>query len=137
MKRQEKHDSRLDPLTLDNQELKTKDVGTEEPSEEQLIDLQLISELRSGLEQLEQLDSAAEPDLSFFLQQVQETKVNSRKKLAKELAIFWGLALAILALWTATYFHSPTIFLTLQGITTVTLPIIVYFVMKKEVKKSL
>lgn len=137
MKRQEKHDSRLDQLTLDNQELKTKDVGTEEPSEEQLIDQQLISELRSGLEQLEQLNSAAEPDLSFFLQLVQETKVNSRKKLAKELAIFWGLALAILALWATTYFHSPTIFLTLQGIATVTLPIIVYFVMKKEVKKSL
>lgn len=102
---------------------------------EQPTDKQMIMELRSGLQRLDQLDSADKPDLSFFLQQVKETKANSRKKLLKELVGLWGLALVILVLWTTTYFHSPTVFLILQGTAAVILPFIVYFTTKKEVNK--
>lgn len=116
-------------------ELEPEAKGKNGRSSAQLTDKQTIMELRSGLERLDQLDSADEPDLSFFLQQVKDTKANSRKKLLKELLGLWGLALVILAFWTTTYFHSPTVFLILQGTAVVILPFIVYFTTKKEVNK--
>ncbi|WMM31907.1 YxlC family protein [Shouchella clausii] len=124
-------------MTKDKRQNKseTEEKGENGRPSAQLTDKQTIIELRSGLERLDQLDAADEPDLSFFLQQVKETKANSRKKLLKELVGLWGLALVILALWTTTYFHSPTVFLILQGIAVVILPFIVYFTTKKEVNK--
>lgn len=124
-------------MTKDKRQNKseTEEKGKNGRPSAQLTDKQTIIELRSGLERLDQLDAADEPDLSFFLQQVKETKANSRKKLLKELVGLWGLALVILALWTTTYFHSPTVFLILQGIAVVILPFIVYFMTKKEVNK--
>lgn len=89
---------------------------------------QMIKDLRAGLDQLDQLSQGQEePDLTFFLQHVQKTKEASKKKLIRDLMIFWGIALVILCVWTATFFHSPKVFLVIQVAATITLPVIGYY----------
>ncbi|WML49681.1 YxlC family protein [Neobacillus sp. PS3-34] len=76
-------------------------------------DSQAISEINQGLESIDQFPVYT-PDIQWFEQMIIEQKQLHRKKLIKDLTVFFIIALFILSGIVISLFNMPIIFILLQ-----------------------
>jgi hypothetical protein len=96
------------------------------------LDLVAIHEMQKGLNKVDQFPVYT-PNLQWFEHMVIAEKQNSRKKLFKDLLVFFIVALFILSGLIVSLYHMPVIFIFLQIITTV---FIVVYTSVRLVKKA-
>ena len=87
-------------ITLGNEQLNKQDADT-------------IHELKEGLNKIDQL-SIYTPDLQWFEQMVIEEQQKARKKLIKDLALFFIVASIILSGMITSLYRMPIVFIFLQ-----------------------
>ncbi len=75
---------------------------------------QEINQLRSDLEQMDQLFPVFTPDLNWFEQQIEVTKKQARKKMIRDLVVFWIIAICIISFSALFINRTPVIYFILQ-----------------------
>jgi len=81
-------------------------------------DFETIHELQEGLEKIDQFPVYT-PNLQWFEQIVIQEKQNTRKKLIKDLSVFFIVALIILSGMIISLYQMPAIFILVQIITSI------------------
>ncbi|RSK28692.1 hypothetical protein EJF36_18460 [Bacillus sp. HMF5848] len=98
----------------------------------QLNDDKTITQIKKGFDELEEQFPVYTPDIKWFEEKVKQNEQVIRKRLYKELLMFWGVALAIIAIGVVTYLQVPVMFILLQVLVTLMLPAIVYYQHRKR-----
>ncbi|WP_209794277.1 YxlC family protein [Cytobacillus luteolus] len=101
--------------------------------QQQDFDSNLIDKINKGLNQLDNTYQTYTPNVQWFEQMVIKEKEAARRRLVKELIIFFISAITILSLLVLTIFKAPVIFIVLQVIVTISLPLGVYIHHRKQV----
>lgn len=86
-------------------------------------DEETVKQLVDGLEQLDQWNPVSTPNLQWFQQNVELEKKRIRKKLWKDLLTFISVAVLFLAVVIAVVYHEPSIFLYIQLVGIILLPL--------------
>ena len=81
-------------------------------------DFETIHELQEGLEKIDQFPVYT-PNLQWFEQIVIQEQQNTRKKLIKDLLVFFIVAFIILSGMIISLYHIPAIFILVQIITSI------------------
>ncbi|MFZ7945330.1 MULTISPECIES: YxlC family protein [Bacillaceae] len=95
-------------------------------------DFDAIHELQEGLEKIDQFPVYT-PNLQWFEQMVIQEQHNKRKKLIKDLSVFFTIAFIILSGLIVSLYQMPAIFILVQIITTV---FIVVYTSARLVKRA-
>jgi Flp pilus assembly protein TadB len=101
--------------------------------QQQEFDSDLIDKINTGLSQMDNAYQTYTPNVQWFEQMVLKEKEAARKRLVKELIIFFISAITILSLLVVTIFKAPVIFLVVQVAVIIALPIVVYIHHRKQV----
>ncbi|MDF2788789.1 MAG: hypothetical protein K0S80_1887 [Neobacillus sp.] len=96
-------------------------------------DLDAIHKLQEGLSKVDQFPVYT-PDLQWFENMVVTEKEKNRKKLMKELSLFFIIALFILSGIIVSFYQMPVVFLFIQIITTVFIVLYTINGYRKKVK---
>ncbi|MFK9094169.1 YxlC family protein [Bacillus salipaludis] len=81
-------------------------------------DFDAIAELQEGLQRIDQIPVYS-PNLQWFEQIVIQEQQNKRKKLFRDLSLFFMIALIILSGMILSLYQMPVIFILVQIITTI------------------
>ncbi|MDF0726854.1 YxlC family protein [Cytobacillus sp. S13-E01] len=95
--------------------------------------LGIINEIKIGLEKVDRTYQTNTPNLHWFEIMISKEKVIARKKLMKELVIFFIVAISVVSLLIITVLQAPIIFLIVQLAVTIGLPMGVYLQHRKRV----
>ncbi|QOR67358.1 YxlC family protein [Cytobacillus suaedae] len=101
--------------------------------QQQDVDSDLIDKLNKGFNQLDNAYQTYTPNVQWFEQMVIKEKEAARRRLVKELIIFFISAITILSVLVLTIFKAPVIFLVLQVLVTIALPLGIYIHHRKQV----
>ncbi|WP_449620479.1 YxlC family protein [Robertmurraya sp. Marseille-Q9965] len=91
-----------------------------------------IQAIKKSLEHLDEGIGIDTPNVEWFERLIVEQKVNMRRRLYKELAVFLVVALVMISVVLYSLYQLPVIFWTLQGLT---LFFVIGYCMKPYVKK--
>ncbi|MCA1030825.1 YxlC family protein [Bacillus timonensis] len=92
-----------------------------------------IQTIQQAFEKVDETHSVYTPNLQWFEEMVRENQQKQRSKLAKEFAIFLLIAVVIVTGVVLTLLQTPLIFIVLQGLVLLALPIIIYWQQRKQV----
>lgn len=95
-------------------------------------DFDAIHELQEGLQKIDQFPVYT-PNLQWFEQIVIQEQQNKKKKLIKDLSVFFIVAFIILSGMIISLYHMPAIFILVQIITTI---FIVVYIGIRKIKKA-
>ncbi len=101
--------------------------------QQQDLDSDLIDKINIGLNQMDNAYQTYTPNVQWLEQMVIKEKEAARRRLVKELILFFISAITILSLLVLTIFKAPVIFIVLQVIVTIALPLGVYIHHRKQV----
>ncbi len=104
--------------------MKNDDKNSQEPYESE--EAMTAKQVSDGLEKIEQWHSVPTPNLQWFQQQVELEKKRVRKKQWKELLVFIIVSVFILSVGMAVVYREPIVFLYVQLIGLILLPIALY-----------
>ncbi|MBO9129161.1 YxlC family protein [Bacillus sp. 165] len=81
-----------------------------------------IKRLNQELESMEKIYSNHPPDILLFKQQIEQQKLQIRKKFRRELSLFLLTALFIISIVLSTLVYSPVLFAALQAVGVILIP---------------
>lgn len=96
-------------------------------------DIEIIDEINKGLEKVDSTYQTYTPNVQWFEQMIIKEKEIARKKLIKELVLFFLIAILIVSLLVISIFQAPLIFLIVQLAVAIGLPLGVYIHYKRQV----
>jgi len=99
-------------------------------------DHEMISEIATNLQKLDQSYSVYSPDLQWFEQMVKAEQEQHRKKFKRDIFLFSLCAIILLSLGLVAILHVPGVFLVIQIVLSVSLPIFAYLLQRKRVTHS-
>lgn len=100
-------------------------------------DAELIKHVQHDLEQMEQVFPVFTPDLNWFEQNIELTKKTSRKKLVRDLAFFWLIALSVVIISFMLVHRTPFTYFVAQACILFTFIISYVFLhRRKQVKRQ-
>ncbi|MFK3939338.1 YxlC family protein [Alkalihalobacillus sp. NPDC078783] len=100
------------------------DKNSQEPYESE--EAKMAKQVNDGLEKVDKWHTVSTPNLQWFQQQVELEKKRVHKKRWKELIVFIFIAIFILSVGMAVVYREPIVFLYVQLIGLILLPIALY-----------
>ncbi|MFC4322106.1 YxlC family protein [Litchfieldia salsa] len=97
-----------------------------------LIDEELLTQINTNLNKVNQVYPIFTPELEWFQQMAESQQLALRKKLKKDLLIFSLCALFILSGVFISLIQAPKVFFIIQGLVSLSAPVIVYLQYRKE-----
>lgn len=96
-------------------------------------DIDIINEINKGLEKVDSTYQTYTPNVQWFEHMIIKEKEIARKKLIKDLVIFFIVAISVVSLLIITILQAPVIFFIVQLAVTIGLPIGVYITYRRRV----
>jgi len=93
----------------------------------------MISEIATNLQKFDQSYDVYSPDLQWFEQLVKSEQEQLNKKFRRDICLFILSGLIILSMGLVAVFNVPNVFLIIQCVLSISLPIIAYLLQRKRV----
>lgn len=91
-----------------------------------------IKAINDALKKIDDHHAVFTPDLIWFEQLIIQEKEKARKKLVRDLLLFWMIAFLITGVLLFSFFQIPAMFIIIQGLATLSLPLIGIWQRKKR-----
>ncbi|WP_449539265.1 YxlC family protein [Ferdinandcohnia sp. Marseille-Q9671] len=99
-------------------------------------DTDTIKEINEAFTKIDNNYSVFTPDLRDFEQMVVVEQQRQRKKFRRDLTIFILIALFMITVLITSFFQIPVVFVIIQGIATISLPIYSYIRYRNQVVRT-
>jgi Mg2+/citrate symporter len=96
-------------------------------------DKETIQDINEALTKIDHHYSVFTPDLQVFEQMVANTQKKQKKKFRRDLTAFILVALFLMTCLISAFFQLPLVFIIIQGIATISLPVYSFFRYRKRV----
>lgn len=108
--------------------------GSEKALENEVneIDSEMVKELREGLDKLEQSVPVFSPNLHWFEEQILQHRKQLRKKLVRDLLLFFTIAAIVLSLTVASMLNIPSVYTVFQIFACVLVPAALWWIQRRR-----
>ncbi len=95
----------------------------------------IIQQLKAGLDNIDDKIEVKIPEMNYFRDMVSKTEEKKRARSRKEFLVFFIVALAFLSFFTFAYYNYSVVFLVIQMVSILFIPVGLYTWFRKQRKQ--